>query len=107
MVLQPVLAFAGYIHLHHIVLVEVAAHTPLGEDKGLVVAVVAKLQVVAAEFHMVPSARRHLLDQAEMAQTHLAFESSDQHMGLRSVGIVFHPEPMMLHNSDRFEIDYS
>ena len=105
MVLQPDLAFAGYNHLYHMVQVEVAVHTPLGEDKELVVAVVAKLQVVAAEFHMVLSARRHLLDQAEMAQIHLAFESSDQHTELRSVGNVFHPEPTLLHNSDRFYID--
>ena len=107
MVLQTGLAFAGYILQHHMVLEEVAAHTPLGEDKELVVAVVAKLQVVAVEFHMVPSARRHLFDQAEMAQTHLAFESSDQHMGLHSVGNVSHPEPASLHNSDRFDIGYS
>ena len=107
MVLQPGLVSAGYSRLHHIVLVAVVVHTPLEEDKVPVVAEVAKLQVAAAEFHMVPSARRHLLDQAEMAQTRLAFELSDQHMELRSVDIAFHQEPMLLHNSDRFDIDYS
>ena len=42
MVLQPGLAFAGYIHLRHMVQMEVAAHTPLGEDKALVVVEKAK-----------------------------------------------------------------
>ena len=60
-----------------------------------------------AELHKVLSAQKHLLDKAEMAQTHLAFESPDRHMELRSVGNVFHQEPMLLHNSDRFIIDYS
>jgi len=107
-VLQPGLASADHIHLHHIVLVEMVAHIPgLGEDKALVVEEEAKLQVVEAELHMVPSVQRHLLDQVEMAQTRLAFESSDLHMELHSVGNMFHPEPAMLHSSDRFETDYS
>jgi len=106
-VLQPGLVSAGYSRLHHIVLVAVVVHTPLEEDKVPVVAEVAKLQVAAAEFHMVPSALKHLLGQGEMAQTRLVFESFDPHMGLRSVGIVFRPEPALLHNSDKFDIDYS